>query len=82
VFEKSLGSRLIKTAGPATGLPFSSASFSHSKFNTSSQLLLSIGWVQISVSDSFSCFLGLPECGVARSLFFYSPSNSGLGTSP
>jgi hypothetical protein len=28
VFEKFWGSRLIETAGPPTGLPFSSASFS------------------------------------------------------
>jgi hypothetical protein len=28
VFERSQGSRLIETAGPPTGLPFSSASFS------------------------------------------------------
>ena len=58
VFERSQGSRLTKTAGPPTGSPFSSASFSLLQLNNRGQLLLSIGWVQISASDSFSCLLG------------------------
>jgi hypothetical protein len=58
VFRDLGGSRLIKTAGPPKELPFSSASFSLPYSNHSFQLLLSIGWVQISASDSFSCLLG------------------------
>jgi hypothetical protein len=73
VFERSQGSRLIETAGPPTGLPFSSASFSLPQFNNRGQLLLSIGWVQLSASDSFSCLLGLLEDNHDISLFVSSP---------
>jgi hypothetical protein len=73
VFERSQGSRLIKIAGPPTGSPFSLASFSLSYFNNSGQQLLSIGWVQRSASDSFSCLLGLSEGSHARSLFVNVP---------
>jgi hypothetical protein len=48
----------IETASPSIGLPFSSASFSLPKFNNRGYLLLSIGWVQISASDSFQLFVG------------------------
>jgi hypothetical protein len=66
VFKRSPGSRLIETAGPPTGFPSSSASFSLFLFNHRDQQLLSIGWVQISASDSFSFLLCLLECGHAR----------------
>jgi hypothetical protein len=69
VFERSQGSRLIETAVPPTGLPFSSASFILPQFNNRDQLLLTIGWVQMSASDSFSCLLGFSEDSHARSLF-------------
>jgi hypothetical protein len=69
VFERSQVSRLSKTAGPPVRSPFSSNSFSLSQFNNRGQLLLSIGWVQISASDTFSCLLGLSEGSHDRSLF-------------
>jgi hypothetical protein len=43
VFERSWGTRLIETAGPPTGLPFSSASFGLLSLNNRDQQLLSIG---------------------------------------
>jgi hypothetical protein len=48
-------------------------SFSLPSFNNRGQQLLSIGWVQISASDSFSCLLSLLECGHGRSLFVSTP---------
>jgi hypothetical protein len=65
--------RLIETAGPPTGLPFFSASFSLSYFKNRGQLLLSIAWVQISASEPFICLLGLPEYSHARYLFVSTP---------
>jgi hypothetical protein len=59
MFERSWGSRFIEMAGPPKGLPFSSASFSLPQFNNWGQLLLSIGWVKISASDSFRCLSSL-----------------------
>jgi hypothetical protein len=77
VSDKSQGSRLVETAGPPTGSPFSSASSGFPLFNHRGQLLLSIGWVQISTSDSFSCLLGLSEGSRDRLLFVHhSLSNS------
>jgi hypothetical protein len=61
VFERSQGFGLIETAGSPTGSRSSSASFSLPSFNNSGQLLLSIGWVQISAPDSFRSLLGLLE---------------------
>jgi hypothetical protein len=49
VFERSRRSRLIKTAGPPIGLPFSSASFSLPYFNNRDQMLLSVGWVDANI---------------------------------
>jgi hypothetical protein len=72
VFERSQESRLIETAGPPIGSPFSSVSFSLPYFNRG-QLLLSIGWVQISASDSFSCLLGVLGDSHSRSLFVSAP---------
>jgi hypothetical protein len=69
MFERSQRSRSIETACPPTESAFSSDSFSLSKFNNRGQLFLSIGWVQISASDSFSCLLGLLEGSQDRSLF-------------
>ena len=69
VFDRPWGSRLIETIGHPTGLPFSSVSFSLPEFINRGQLLLSIGWVQLSASDSFSCLLGLSECSHASSFF-------------
>ena len=46
------------------------------KFNHSGQQLLSIGWMQVSTSDSFSCLLGLSEGSRDRPLFVSSLSNS------
>ena len=66
VFESYRGSRLIETAGSPTGSPFSSTSFNKS------QLCLFIGWIQVSVSDSSSCLLGLSEDSYDRSLFVSS----------
>jgi hypothetical protein len=68
VFDRSQESRLTETTGPPIGL-FYSTSFSHPQSNNRGQLLLSIGWMKISASDSFSCLLGLPECSHAWSLF-------------
>ena len=59
VSERSWGSRLIETAGSPTGLPSSSASSSSSLIQPQGSAALSISWVQISASDSFSCLLGL-----------------------
>jgi hypothetical protein len=73
VFERCWGCRLIETAGPSAGLSFSSASFSLPYFNNRGQLLLSIDWVQISASDSFSCLLGLLEGRHDKSLFVSAP---------
>ena len=70
---------LLETAGPPTRFPFSSASFSL-PCGYRGQQFLSIGWMQISASDSFSCLLGLLEGSHDRSLFV--PLVSGLGTSP
>jgi hypothetical protein len=85
VFERSQGSRLIETAGSPTGSSFSSASFNSPQFNNRGQLLLSIGWVQISASDTFSCLLGFSEDSHDRSVFYgcsiASVIFSGLGTS-
>ena len=49
------GSRLIETAGPPRWSASSSASFCFSLTQPHGSLDLSIGWVQISASDSFSC---------------------------
>jgi hypothetical protein len=68
VFERSQGSRLIKTADPPTGSPFSSVSFSLPYFNNRGQLLLYIGWVHMSASDAFICLLGPLEYSHARSI--------------
>jgi hypothetical protein len=70
VFERSQGSRLIETAGPSTGSPFSSASFSFPSFNHRGQLLPSIVWVQISAFDFFNCLLGLSEGSHDRTLLW------------
>jgi hypothetical protein len=75
VSERSQGSKLIETTGPPTESPFSSASFSLPQFNSRAQLLLSIGWVQISASDSFNCLLGLWE-GSSFLCVLHSLSNS------
>jgi hypothetical protein len=68
VFEISWGSRLIDTTGPPTGLSYSSASFSLSVIEHQ-ESAVSVHWVQITASDSFSCLLGLQEGGHARFLF-------------
>ena len=68
VSERSPGSRLIETAGPITGLPSSSASSSFLLIQPQGSAVLAIGWVQISASDSSSCFLGLLESSHDRSL--------------
>jgi hypothetical protein len=73
VFERSQGSRLIKTAGPPTESPFYSASFSLPQFSNRVQLLLSIGLVQITVSDSFRCLWGSSEGSHDRSHFVSVP---------
>jgi hypothetical protein len=73
VFERSQESRLIETAGPPTGLPFSSSPFSLLYVKNRGQLFLSIGWVQISASDSFNSLLGLLEGSLDRSLFVRTP---------
>jgi hypothetical protein len=57
VFERSLGARLIKTAGPPTGLQSSSASFSLSLIQQQGQQLLSTGWMEISASLSADCWV-------------------------
>jgi hypothetical protein len=80
VFERSWGSRLIKTAGSPTGSPFSSASSSFSLIQQGGQLLLSIGWMQISASDSAVCWVALFRNAVI--LGEGSVIVSGLGTSP
>jgi hypothetical protein len=72
VSERSRVSRLIETDGPPT------VSFSFSIIQPQGQQLLSLGWVQISASDSFSCLLGISEGSLDRSLFVsaHSLSNS------
>jgi hypothetical protein len=61
-------------------------SFNSILFNHRDQQLLSIVWVQISASDSFSCLLSLSEGSHDRSLFvstlIASVIVSGLGPSP
>jgi hypothetical protein len=42
-------------------------------FNNRGQLLLSIGWVEISICDTFSCLLGLSEGSHDRSLCVSTP---------
>ena len=61
--------RLIETAGlpPPQLLP----AFPY--FNRRGQQLLSIGWVQISTSDSLSCLLVLSEGSDGRSLSVSAP---------
>jgi hypothetical protein len=73
MIERSWGSRLFETPAPPTGSPFFSASVSFPEFNNRGQLLLSIGWVIISASDSFSCLLGLLEGSHDRSLSVSAP---------
>ena len=73
VFERPRGYRLIKTAGPPTEWPFSSALLSLPQFNNRGQVLLSIGLVQIIESDSFSCLLDLSEGSHDRSIFVSVP---------
>ena len=73
VFERSQESRLIENAGPPTRLPSSSASSSFLLIQSQGQELLSIGWVQICASDSFSCLLGLSAGNNDRSLFVSVP---------
>ena len=68
VFEKFNGSRLIETAGPPTGCLLLSF-FQDSLIQQQGSALLSIGWVQISASDFFSCLLSLLEGSHDRSLF-------------
>ena len=87
--ERSLGSRLIETAGPPTGSPSSSASSSFSLIQpqgSAQPQKLSIGWVQISASDLFSCLLDLSESSHDRPLSVSTPLAlvlmSGLGISP
>jgi hypothetical protein len=72
-FERNRVSRLIETVGPPTGLLFLSASFILVYFNKRGQLLLSIGWVQMSASDTFSCLLGLSEGSHDSSIFMSIP---------
>jgi hypothetical protein len=75
VFERygGGGSKMIETAGPPTGSPSSTASFSLPQFNNRCQMLLSIHWVQLSAFDSFGCLLDLLECDHAKSLFVSDP---------
>jgi hypothetical protein len=72
VFERSQESRLIETACPPTGSPSFSASSSFSLIQPQG-LGVSVSWVQIYTSDSFSCLLGLLACGHDRSLFVSAP---------
>ena len=72
VSERSQGSRLIESTFPLTGSPFS-PSLGLPKLNHRGQLLLSIGWVQISAFESFSCLLGLSGGSHDRSLFVSIP---------
>jgi hypothetical protein len=76
VSERSQGSRLLKTAS----LPMESSSSASSSFSLiqpqgsiASVHWLGVGWMYISASDSFSCFLGLPESGHSRLLFVSTP---------
>jgi hypothetical protein len=73
VLERSQGSRLLKTAGPPTGLAFYSASFSLSQIQQQGSAA-SVHWLgQITKYDSFSCLLGLLEGCHDRSLFVSVP---------
>ena len=67
--ERSQGSRSIETSGPPTGLLSSSASSSFSLIQPQGSAMLSIVWVQIYASDSFSSLLGLSEGSYDRFLF-------------
>jgi hypothetical protein len=72
VFERSWGSRIIKTAGPPTGLPFSSVSF-HLP-NSITVVAAFVYWLGANICiDSFRCLLGLLQDRYDRSLFVSSP---------
>ena len=69
VFERSRGSRLIETAGPPTGLPSSSASFSLSLIQQQGSTA-SVHWLGGTIYIwLFQLLVGSPECSHARSLF-------------
>jgi hypothetical protein len=65
VFKRPRGSRLIETDGLLQDPPSPQLlpAFPNS---ITGELLLSIGWVQISAFDSFSCSFGLSECSHDR----------------
>jgi hypothetical protein len=73
VSERSLGNRLIETVCPPTGSPSFSSSSSFPLIQSQAISALSIAWVQISASDSFSCLFGLSE-GSKDRFFFVSTS--------
>jgi hypothetical protein len=73
--ERSLGSRSAETAGLPMGLPSSSASSSLSPIHPQGPWLLSIGWVLVSASESFSYLLDLSEDSHARTLSASRPQH-------